>query len=463
MMTAMIAVRLTLLALVFQAAAHAAPRASIEATIRGTDQPLGIELLVRAGESDWRTVAHRALDGAARRVRFDALEAGVYQLRIEGPQSSEQLATKIVLGSKDQRRVVVSVQPLELTGRVTYGGTAIGGVLFLHHNEYHWRAAVAVGSDGTFRAPLWQRGQYTYEIRAPGLSTPFHDVADLTGTGSLVFDVPDARIRGVVRQANGGAPVAGASVVLESKSMTRTATDAEGRFELTGIKDGRYLVRVVSPSHLDPEPVAVQIDAANRERELTFDLDRGRTVSVDVVDAQGAPVVDAIVFVAAGARVYSRTRTDGEGRTRAAAPADGDATLFIVPRTDSFAVHRVAKSDRGPLRVPLSSQSSSLHIRARTSTGAEMPAFSLLLRYNGALVPPEIADALASRQGLILAKGPETDVRLERIPAGRYELWPYRTSEEAEAILSIADDLSAPIQIDVRTGENRVAVEFAAR
>jgi hypothetical protein len=92
-----------------------------------------------------------------------------------------------------------------------------------------------------------------------------------------------------------------------------------------------------------------------------------------------------------------------------------------------------------------------------------MPPFSLLMRFDGVVVPPEIADALASTQGLNLAKGEGPDVRLEKIPGGLYEFWPYRTSEEAEAILSIADGVGAPIQIDVRTGDNSVAVQFAAR
>jgi hypothetical protein len=455
--------RLALLALLFPAVLDAAPRASIDATIHGTDQPLAIELFVRAGENDWKTVAHRALDVTNPRVRFDALEPGIYQLLIRGQQPTEQLATKVVLGSKDKRSIVITVAPVELAGRVTYGGTEIAGVLLLRHAEFHWRGAIAVGADGTFRAPLWQRGEFTYEMRGPALSTPFHDAVDLTRTSPVAIDIPDGRIRGVVRQANGGAPIARAAVVVESDSITRTYTDAAGRFDFTGVKDDRYQVTVASSQHLDPEPIAVRIDGANRQRELAIELHRGRTLSLVVVDPQQAPVIDAIVYVVAGTKVCSRTLTDGDGRTNVAAPADDAATLFVVPGAGSFGVHRVAKIDSGPLRVQLPPASSSLLIRTRTTNGTGMPPFSLLMRYDGNLVPPEIADALAYAQGLSLAKGEEADVRLEKIPSGNYEFWPYRTSEEAEDILSSADGIAAPIQIDVRTGENSVAVQFAAR
>jgi hypothetical protein len=182
-----------------------------------------------------------------------------------------------------------------------------------------------------------------------------------------------------------------------------------------------------------------------------------------VIDPQQRPVIDAIVYVAAGTKVCSRTFTDGDGHTNVAAPADEDATLFVVPRTGSFGIRRIAKKDGGPLRVALPPASSSLLMRTRTSTGTDMPPFSLLMRYDGAVVPPEVADAFASTQGLNLAKGDGPDVRLEKIPSGSYEFWPYRTSEEAEDILSSADGVAAPIRIDVRTGENSVAVRFAVR
>lgn len=454
---------LALLVLLITAAVSAAPKASIDATIRGTDQALKVELLLREGESEWKTVAHRALDATTRRVKFDSLDAGVYQLRLEGTAPTEQLATKVVLGTADKRNVTITVERTDLRGQVTYGGTGIAGALLLRNSEFHWRGGIAVADDGTFRVPLWQRGEYTLEMRGPALSTPFHDVITIADSNDVAIDIPDGRIRGVVRQANDGAAVARALVVVESESTTRMYTDAEGRFDFTGVRDGHYTVRIVSPSHLDPEPVDVQIDNDNRQRDLTVDLDRGRTLPLVVVDPQQSPVVDAIVYVVAGTKVCSRTLTDGEGRTNVAAPVDTDAMLFIVPRTGSFGVQRIAKQVSDTLRVHLPPASSSLLIRARTTNGADMPPFTLLMRYNGAVVPPEIADALASTQGLNLMKGEGTDIRLEQIPNGSYEFWPYRTSEEAETILSIANEFAAPIQINVRTGENSVAVKFATR
>jgi hypothetical protein len=111
----------------------------------------------------------------------------------------------------------------------------------------------------------------------------------------------------------------------------------------------------------------------------------------------------------------------------------------------------------GRLRVDLPPPSSSLLIRARTTTGAEMPRFSLLMRYNGVLIPREAAEELP----LSIAAGGE--VHLENIPSGSYEFWPYRTDEEADAIVMTSDDVPAPIRVQVREGKNRIAVKFAAR
>ncbi|HEX2060373.1 MAG TPA: PPC domain-containing protein, partial [Thermoanaerobaculia bacterium] len=84
-----------LLILMMLAAETAPSTASIDATIRGTTQPLEVQLLLRNAGDNWTPVARRSLPATTRRVRFDALEAGVYQLLVRGPEATEQLATKV--------------------------------------------------------------------------------------------------------------------------------------------------------------------------------------------------------------------------------------------------------------------------------------------------------------------------------------------------------------------------------
>jgi hypothetical protein len=117
----------------------------------------------------------------------------------------------------------------------------------------------------------------------------------------------------------------------------------------------------------------------------------------------------------------------------------------------------------GRLQVHLPRTSSSLLIRALTTSGATMPPFSLLMRYNGELVPPDVADELTTLQGLQLMTDPNSEAHLQNIPTGTYEFWPYRTESEAQSIMASADALIAPILVKVREGENQIAVKFAAR
>ena len=88
-----------------------------------------------------------------------------------------------------------------------------------------------------------------------------------------------------------------------------------------------------------------------------------------------------------------------------------------------------------------------------------MPPFALLMRFNGELVPPAVADELP----ILLMTGPESEALLENIPSGSYEFWPYRTEDEAQSIVASAAALLAPIQVNVRMGENKIAVKFAGK
>jgi hypothetical protein len=464
-------VLVTLLLTILAATPQPSANGVIEATIRGTAQPLEVELLRADGNDSWKEVAHQSLAADTRRVRFAGLDSGVYQLRVQGPMRTEILGSKIAVGAKDTRQTTITIDPVELTGRITLGGTAIGeGALFLSHPDFAWRAPIHIGADGTFRVPLWQRGQYRYSIQTPTMATPFASAIELDGASPrFIVDIPDGRIRGIVRDQKSGAPVGNALVTLESKigesqQFVRTKTGGDGRFDFTGIQDGAHTVHVYPLEHLDSAPESFTLDRKTRLHELDVRLDPGRAISVLVIDAGDDPVDQATVLAVIDGKIRARAKTDEDGRTNIAVPAGEGATLFVVPAEGAFGVQRITRDQqRGRIRVYLPPASSSLLIRARTTDNREMPPFSLLMRYNGELMPAEVADELGELQGLRLATGPAGEALLQNIPAGSYEFWPYRTEEEAQSIAASADAAAAPIVVNVRTGENKIAVKFAAR
>lgn len=445
------------------------PDGAIEATIRGARPPLAVDLLLRQESEEWQEVAHRILPSGTRHVRFERLAPGVYQLRVRGRETSEQFATKIGLGHGDQRRTTIAIEPRQIRGRITLGGVHLGaGTLILRHKDLHWEAAIPVRENGTFRAPLWQYGVFTYRVLTPALPTAYSANIELD-EAPVAIDIPDGRITGIVRDAKSGAAIAGVTVALQtnagsSERHVRTATDAQGRFDFVGMKYGRHKVRVTSPAYVEPIPVAFELDRSVPLRELDLRLESGRAIPLLVVGAEGHPVEHATVYALAGAKLCARATTDEDGRTDVAIPEQEGAVLFVIPPEGGFTVAHIAREwDGSRVRVDLPRASSSLFIRARTTNGAEMPPFSLLMRYNGAVVPIEILEELTAVQGLHFATDAGSDVKLDRIPGGSYEFWPYRTEEEAEAIVASGDGFAAPIRVNVREGKNTIAVKFAAR
>ncbi len=453
------------------AAPAMAPAGSIDATIRGTREPLEVQILLRDAAGHWKAVAQKSLPAKTRRVRFDGLEAGVYQILVRGPVATESLATKVGVGRTDRQRITITIEPFVLAGRVTLGGTELGaGGLLLKHRDFQSRSEVLLGPDGTFRVPFWQRGTFSYAVRGPALPTAYTQVTELEGPspGPLVIDIPDGRISGILRDATSGQPVADASVVLQTnvddrEEQVRLTTGPEGRFDFVGIKHGSHIVRIHAPQHLEPEPIVFKLTGAAPLRELDLRLDPGRPVPIVVLDKEHDPVANAKVFVVADSKLRARGTTDEDGRASVPVPAGEPSTLFVVALEGPFAMMRVPRNDdKRRLQVDLPS-ASSLLIRAQTTDGKTMPPFSLLMRYDGELMPTEVAEQLTEMQGLQLTTGPDGEAHLRNIPSGTYEFWPYRTEAEAESIVAAGSMYMAPIEVNVLTGENKIAVKFTSR
>lgn len=445
------------------------PKGAVEATIRGTTEPLEVELLLRNEAEEWNEIEHKLLPAGTRRVRFEGLEPGVYQILLQGRQPAERVGTKLVVGRGDTRQVTITVEPFVVSGRITFGGEGLPeGAIFLRHREFHWRGGLAVAAGGTFTATLWQRGEFTYAIRTPALPTSFTGSIGVDGKSKLAIDIPDGRVKGILRDA-GGKPVEGVIVALTTatdarEDTVRVTTGADGTFEFSGIRHGRNTVRIFPPRHLEPEPIAFDLGENARQRELDVRLDAGREVALVVIDRHSDPAANARVFAVADTKLRARATTDEDGRATIKVPSDAPATLIVVAEDGPFTMLRVSREGvKGRLAVHLPPASSSLHIRASTTDGKAMPPFSLLMRYNGELVPVEVAEELTAVQGLQLMTGPDSEAHLRNIPSGSYEFWPYRSDAEVESIVAAGSAFVAPIQVNVRTGENKIAVRFARR
>lgn len=438
--------------------------ATLEATITGAKKPIDVILLRRDESERWQLVAQRRQ--AQRHVRFDRLSAGAYAMLLRGEGPGEQLAAQARLGDAGTRRIDLAIRPIRLTGRVTLADLPlVGGSIELSERESPWRVRIPIGADGSYDAVLWQSGNFDAAVRSPALATPWIDTIAVRAAPAIHrdFRLPNRRVIGHFADAATGAPIAGATVWLaqavgDGHRNFRTTTDAEGRFDLAAVAAGSYTVEASASRYLDGQPLPFTLAEEDRLREIDVRLQAGVATPVVVVGSDGAAVPGAeVIAVTEGAR-RSSSVTDAEGSAVVALPAGEASTIYAFPREGSFAVAHVGAADAGARRRMIVPQgASSLRIVAQTTEGLPLADVAMLVRFDGTLIPPAVGRALQVRTG------PDGEAMLRRIPPGSYELWPYQTAEEAEAVVASGGLFAAPIQVNVHVGENAVGVKFRAR
>jgi len=188
-------------------------------------------------------------------------------------------------------------------------GTPVGGApwMVLHYRTSSMLLACGrTDAEGRCRLPYVENWEYSnFAVSAPGYvparaSTPWED--------PLVLRLERAaRVEGRVTDAGTGHPVPGARVCLvgeDERSRGTAITDAEGRYALDGLPEGRCVLYAVGSGW-----VSVEIDDGVRAAAgaLTVQLGGGRTTRRDlhvrraprilgrVLDADGTPVAGALV------------------------------------------------------------------------------------------------------------------------------------------------------------------------
>lgn len=423
----------------------------------GDRSPLEVRLgLARDDrEPDWIAVRH--LTPSRGDVTFRDLGAGHYALLIEGPRPLQRVSAHAVVAADDDRALTIGIQPRPFHGRFTLGGIPLANATVTVH-AVDFTTSATTDARGLVDEQLWQGGDVDLMIDSPRLGAPYAAHARLAGR--LAVDIESRVVRGVVRAAN-GEPVAGATVVLRSESEARrvprrTTTRDNGEFRIDGVAAGLHSLRVIASGYLRGKPIELQI--AGGEHVENVVLDAGTSLRVEVVDTDGNPVRDATIVCATGGTIISTTHSDVLGRALIAAPPGVDATLFVLSLEGGIVAQPVASARR--ITVPAGS--ASLQVDA-LADDAPLTGITLLVRYNGMMIPPEVARILGAQQRTSFVTDAQGRVVLPRIAPGSYQLWPYRSDEEAEALMASHSALAAPISLEVAPGENRITVRFKAR
>ncbi|HYC92435.1 MAG TPA: carboxypeptidase-like regulatory domain-containing protein [Thermoanaerobaculia bacterium] len=439
--------------------------------VRGTySGSLTAHLGIADDEHEPRWIASRPMDDP-KIVRFEALQAGTYVVAVRGDGPAQTLTSKVTIGAADERRVALTLPARTFEGHFTLGGAPLSGVdVALEHETWHWVARVAADKDGRVSIPIWDVGDFLVDLSGGPLfaRVKLRTTLEPVPRPVLSVDLPSRRIRGVVVDED-GAPIANARVIVRVVREEITApigvvTDARGRFEYAGIEPGTHTLRVSAEGYLGPDPMTVEATAADSVIERRIVLQAGRTRLLQIVDGSQKPVAGATVLTVSGESVLARASSGADGQVRIATPRTSASVVWVIPPGGSLAMVRLDHDDRSePARVVVVPEAKgALEIETLLDDGTPMPNIRFLLRYNGELLPPDVAPMLR-RGGNVLLTDEDGHGELARIPPGTYELWPYSTDEEVESLVSSMTPDRAPVQVVVAEGRQRVTVRFQKR
>ena len=192
-------------------------------------------------------------------------------------------------------------------------GSGIAGAQIVVWDAHETVRAVA-DSGGRARLPLAAEGEHRLRAAAEGFVAEDARTVSPTRGADMPIDVqlePGLPFDGLVLDAEGDRPIAGATIRIEARgsfegysSMSshlpydRTKTDEYGRFHVRGIPRGQLATVVADAEGRRRGEVSVKADEGTvRPAEIVLRLDAGGTVKGVVRGPDGKPVGDATVYV----------------------------------------------------------------------------------------------------------------------------------------------------------------------
>lgn len=167
-----------------------------------------------------------------------------------------------------------------------------------------------------------------------------------------------------------GEPVSGVSVELQPQSQTglpdrtknpRAKTDGDGRFRLTGVASGQYLISALAPAFITPTDSAFgrpgkTLNVADGENveNVELALKSGAVVAGRITDSMGNPIIETTVRL---------TKFDDKGRPSPSPPTFNPEMY----RTDDRGAYRIWGLTAGRYKVSVGSSQTQSGMSFQTS------------------------------------------------------------------------------------------------
>jgi len=315
-----------------------------------------IRLAGAAAEAALVPIADRFTSDARGEFRFAAPEGATLVARKDGfaPGRADVDWAAVLNG-----RVTITLGPARrpagapapIAGRVVAkGGGPLAGALVIAAPEAPFggdgepAAQAVTGADGRFALPELDPGAYRITARAEGRA-PASARRVRPGAQDVLLELGDgARLRGCVRDAATGAPVAPFTVVVLARQgplrlvpqRSRSVVDPAGCYALDDLAPGPATIVISAPGYAPSPELAVELPAAGGEAVADAALETGGRIDGRVRDEQsGAPLP--------GARVTVEGALSGAASTfpllaEGTSDADGRFTLAGLPARISLFV-----------------------------------------------------------------------------------------------------------------------------
>jgi len=372
--------------------------------VNGKFEPVpGVRIVAAQGAEGDPRIADTGSDG---RYFIDSLAPGSYTVtrRQERGGDVGGLDTKLAAIREGETTTVdfdekprISVSGIVMKGEVPIPDAAIH---FVPVDSGARRSAASTRSDGNgaFQIGLRTGGSYQVSVvfGVAGAANA-HNVITLTIPDQpevrqdIVFNalqvsghVVNSERKGVqgalVTAIRDGAPAGG------SPRQSTTMTGADGSFRLDAIDPGTYRVTARARGYGAGEAYPVAVRENEQDPELELILERGWIMRGRLVDPQGRGVPGALVVVAPQGTAesgYLPAQTDGTGRFRITAPADGPVSVAAIsPRFAPAVQHDVEQppNEDGFEVVLQAGTGGTIRVRVVHRGGAPVPGAQIAFR-----------------------------------------------------------------------------------